>query len=580
MRDVQEPSEPSTPIDKGIQSDLGGIAQLKPESSTSSTLTTMVPKQPVLPEYPGTKFSSESFTRRFQPDWYKKYPWLSYDVEKDVCVCFAYTEFGKDASFVFKNWKKPSKLTKHSQSENHTCHGCSQNSTDAQLQFHAQWTSPTIQNELLAIVSDLVLERITTEVRKSGYFGIIMDETSDISRTEEVSLCLSSDSSEDSSDEDDLDTLLIFSMFPDNKSDFTMKNFEDLTNFECEKMFEKDDMYRLLDALDIPEYYISCQRTNTPGMEALMILLQKIVDDIYDRFGHLLDSLDLSWLDPAFFAEVIHNKGAPLEHCWGFIDGTPRPMARPSRNQHIMFSGHKRVHCIKFQSVQAPNGLIANMFGPIEDKRHDAFMLGKKRTYTNQSHTKDRRKIFVRRRSILSLHAGAVSDTGFPGLILSNTDNLSRYLQGEQMDVITAKKTTDAVVKTLSNCRNEESFTQMLSHADVIAQKIRIGIEGKTFTFRDAKVPRTRLSHRLQSLTGETPAAANDSSQQTAKDHFRITVYYTSIDKVVSELQSSLMAMTRRFCADWAKLYSAILQASTQSKLYQISMTWIMNAVK
>ncbi|CAH3163695.1 unnamed protein product [Pocillopora meandrina] len=70
--DVQEPSEPSTPIDKGIQSDLGGIAELEPEFSTSPTLTTMVPKQPVLPEYPGTKFSSESFTRRFQPDWYKK----------------------------------------------------------------------------------------------------------------------------------------------------------------------------------------------------------------------------------------------------------------------------------------------------------------------------------------------------------------------------------------------------------------------------------------------------------------------------------------------------------------------------
>ena len=56
--------------------------------------------------------------------------------------------------------------------------------------MHAQWTTPTIQNELLAIVSDLVLERITTEVRKSDYFGVIMDETSDICRTEEVSLCL------------------------------------------------------------------------------------------------------------------------------------------------------------------------------------------------------------------------------------------------------------------------------------------------------------------------------------------------------------------------------------------------------
>ena len=65
-----------------------------------------------------------------------------------------------------------------------------QSKLQAQLQLHAQWTSPTIQNELLAIVLDLVLERITAEVGKSGYFGIIMDETSDISRTEEVSLCL------------------------------------------------------------------------------------------------------------------------------------------------------------------------------------------------------------------------------------------------------------------------------------------------------------------------------------------------------------------------------------------------------
>ena len=69
IRDFQKPSEPSTPIDKGIQSDLRGIAELEQESSTSPTLRTMVLKQPVLPEYPGTKFSSESFTRRFQPDW-------------------------------------------------------------------------------------------------------------------------------------------------------------------------------------------------------------------------------------------------------------------------------------------------------------------------------------------------------------------------------------------------------------------------------------------------------------------------------------------------------------------------------
>ena len=159
-------------------------------------------------------------------------------------------------------------------------------------------------------------------------------------------------------------------------------------------------------------------------------------------------------------------------------------------------------------------------------------------------------------------------------LILSNTDNLSRYLQGEQMDVITAKKTADAVVKTLSNCRNEESFTQMWSHADVIGQKIRIGINSTKFAFRDAKVPRTRPSCRLQGLTGKTPAAANDSSQQTAKDHFRIIGYYTSIDKVVdSEVLYSEKSIFENYdCGDPCQRKNAPVMVKTmhQNGLHDI----------
>lgn len=73
------------------------------------------------------------------------------------------------------------------------------------------------------------------------------------------------------------------------------------------------------------------------------------MDDIYDNYHHLIDTLDLVWLDPETFAEAIHAKGAPLDRCWGFIDGSPRPIARPTRNQRIMYSGHKRLHCVKFQ---------------------------------------------------------------------------------------------------------------------------------------------------------------------------------------------------------------------------------------
>jgi hypothetical protein len=35
------------------------------------------------------------------------------------------------------------------------------------------------------------------------------------------------------------------------------------------------------------------------------------------------------------------------------------------KNQRTVYNGHKRIHAIKFQSVVTPNGLIANLFGPV-----------------------------------------------------------------------------------------------------------------------------------------------------------------------------------------------------------------------
>ena len=108
------------------------------------------------------------------------------------------------------------------------------------------------------------------------------------------------------------------------------------------------------------------------------------------------------------------------------------------------------------------------------------------------------------------------------------------------MDVITAKKTADAVVKTLSNCRNEESFTQMWSQAFFFSAKNQNRNRGYEIYFQRCQGASNQTITPTTGalLSGETPAAANDSSQQTPKDHFSIIVYYTSIDKVVSELQS------------------------------------------
>jgi hypothetical protein len=55
--------------------------------------------------------------------------------------------------------------------------------------------------------------------------------------------------------------------------------------------------------------------------------------------------------------------------------GTHHHTCRPSINQLEAFSGHKRCHGLKYQSIVIPNGLIANLYGPEPGRRHDAFML-------------------------------------------------------------------------------------------------------------------------------------------------------------------------------------------------------------
>ena len=75
------------------------------------------------------------------------------------------------------------------------------------------------------------------------------------------------------------------------------------------------------------------------------------------------------------YADAIYRSGAALENCWGFIDGTVRPVCRPGENQRAIYKAHERLHCVKFQSVALPNGLVGHLYGPVEGKRHDSGML-------------------------------------------------------------------------------------------------------------------------------------------------------------------------------------------------------------
>ena len=99
---------------------------------------------------------------------------------------------------------------------------------------------------------------------------------------------------------------------------------------------------------------------------------------MYENYKHLIFDVDRPWIrrDAELFAEAISMKtGGAMTTVWGFIDGTVRRICRPKKFQRIVYNGWKRLHALKYQSIVTPNGLIANLYGPIEGRRHDCALL-------------------------------------------------------------------------------------------------------------------------------------------------------------------------------------------------------------
>lgn len=107
----------------------------------------------------------------------------------------------------------------------------------------------------------------------------------------------------------------------------------------------------------------------------------EIIELVNNKWGKLLD-LRGPYLKERSesYAESIRQSGSSLEKCVGFIDCTKIRMARPggrSSLQKACYSGHKRFHCLSYQTLTTPDGLIFALYGPIEGRRHDLTLLRK-----------------------------------------------------------------------------------------------------------------------------------------------------------------------------------------------------------
>ena len=124
----------------------------------------------------------------------------------------------------------------------------------------------------------------------------------------------------------------------------------------------------LLKRLAYPCRYSDLMSTFGRPVPEISMISNQVVDFIFEHHSHRITDWNYTILNAhslQMYADAISNKGAVLENCFGFVDGTVRPICRPELNQRLVYNGHKRFHALKFQSVVMPNGLVANLYGPV-----------------------------------------------------------------------------------------------------------------------------------------------------------------------------------------------------------------------
>ena len=193
--------------------------------------------------------------------------------------------------------------------------------------------------------------------------------------------------------------ILLYDLYSSKDLDFPYDVYVpfDLDEAECvaEFRFRKRDVRALAEVLRVPDTITCEQGSVCTGIEGLCMLLRRmaypcrygdmiprfakpvpvlsmitnqIPDFIYNVQGHKVLNWNHDLLSPAnlqTYVDTITAEGAPLDNCFGFIDGTIRAIGRPEQHQRILYNGHKRVHALKFQSISLPYGLIRNLYSPV-----------------------------------------------------------------------------------------------------------------------------------------------------------------------------------------------------------------------
>lgn len=184
-------------------------------------------------------------------------------------------------------------------------------------------------------------------------------------------------------------------------------NLDSISDHQCltDYRFTKADIRRIANLVNWPEIttrnqyrcdrllatciflHRSCCTGRWYGVELKFGLFTPQLSEVYweyaelflERFGHVLNFRGQLLQNRAeLYAQAIRELGGPLEKCVCFIDCTKVRMSRPGGGhmlQRACYFGHKRMHCLTYQTITTSDGLIFALYGLEAGRRHNFTLL-------------------------------------------------------------------------------------------------------------------------------------------------------------------------------------------------------------
>ena len=145
----------------------------------------------------------------------------------------------------------------------------------------------------------------------------------------------------------------------------------------CDRVHAVEGLCLVLLRLSYPNRWIDLQNQFGCYPPALSQMFLYMLHLILLRVKCSVLSHPLSWERLEENADAFCQQGTPVTMCiFAIINMKKRQICKPIRHQKAMYSGHKQIHCVKYQTLEGPDGLIIHC-ASMDGHRGDGYILRK-----------------------------------------------------------------------------------------------------------------------------------------------------------------------------------------------------------